>query len=67
MIWYKTGNMWLDNRMNDIIQFHSELYTPAAMNSPLTDEERETLHRRFKSINALLTKVAKREAKKRKK
>ena len=66
MIWYKTGNMWLDNRMNDIIQFHSELYTPAAINSPLTDEERETIHRRFKSINTLLTKVAKREAKKRK-
>ena len=66
MIWYKTGNMWLDNRMNDIMQFHSELYTPAAINSPLTDEERETIHRRFKSINALLTKVAKREAKKRK-
>ena len=67
MIWYKTGNTWLDNRMNDIMQFHSELYTPAAMNSPLTEEERETLHRRFKSINLLLNKVAKREAKKRKK
>ena len=67
MIWYKTGNTWLDNKMNDIVQFHSELYTPVAMSSPLTDEERETLHRRFKSINLLLTKVAKREAKKRKK
>lgn len=67
MIWYKTGNTWLDNRMSDIMQFHSELYTPAAMNSPLTEEERETLHRRFKSINLLLTKVVKREAKKRKK
>lgn len=67
MIWYKTGNMWLDNKMNEIMQFNSELDTPAAMNSPLTDEERETLHRRFKSINLLLNKVAKREAKKRKK
>ena len=66
MIWYKTGNMWLDNKMNEIMQFNSELNTPAAMSSPLTDEERETLHRRFKSINLLLTKVAKREAKKRK-
>ena len=66
MIWYKTGNMWLDNKMNEIMQFNSELNTPAAMNSPLTNEERETLHRRFKSINLLLTKVAKREAKKRK-
>jgi Trp operon repressor len=67
MIWYKTGNIWLDQRMDDIIQFNSELYTPAALNSPLTDDEREALHRRFKSINSLLTKVAKREAKKRKK
>lgn len=67
MIWYKTGNMWLDNKMNEIMQFNSELDTPAAMNSPLTNEERETLHRRFKSINLLLNKVAKREAKKRKK
>jgi len=67
MIWYKTGNMWLDNKMNEIMQFNSELDTPAAMNSPLTDEERETLHRRFKSINLLLNKVSKREAKKRKK
>lgn len=66
MIWYKTGNMWLDNKMNEIMQFNSELDTSAAMNSPLTDEEREILHRRFKSINLLLTKVAKREAKKRK-
>lgn len=66
MIWYKTGNMWLDNKMNEIMKFNSELNTPAAMNSPLTDEERETLHRRFKSINLLLTKVAKRKAKKRK-
>ena len=66
MIWYKTGNTWLDNKMNEIMQFNSELDTPAAMNSPLTNEERETLHRRFKSINLLLTKVAKREAKKRK-
>jgi Trp operon repressor len=67
MIWYKTGNIWLDQRMDDIIQFNSELYTPAALNSPLTDDERETLHKRFKSINSLLNKVAKREAKKRKK
>ena len=66
MIWYKTGNMWLDNKMNEIIQFNSELFTAAEINKPLTDEERETLHRRFKSINLLLTKVAKREAKKRK-
>ena len=44
MIWYKTGNTWLDNRMNDIIQFHSELYTPVAIDSPLTDDERETIH-----------------------
>jgi hypothetical protein len=49
------------------MDFHSELNSCAAINSPLTAEERETLHRRFKSINTLLNKVAKREAKKRKK
>lgn len=49
------------------MNFDSELSSAACCSSPLTTKEVETLQRRFKSINLLLTKVAKREAKKRKK
>lgn len=67
MIWMKTGNKWLDNHITALYNFHSEIDSCAGEASPLTAEERETLHRRFKSINTILCKVAKREAKKRKK
>lgn len=66
MIWYKTGNKWLDSKIQGLANFDSELDSAACCNSPLTAKEVETLQRRFKSINLLLTKVAKREAKKRK-
>ena len=66
MIWYKTGNKWLDKHITSLYNFHSEIDSCAGEASPLTVEERETLHRRLKSINTLLCKVAKREAKKRK-
>lgn len=67
MIWIGTGNKWLDSKIQDLVNFDSELSSAACCNSPLTAKEVETLQRRFKSINLLLTKVAKREAKKRKK
>ena len=50
-----------------VMDFNSELNSLACHNSPLTRDEMETLNKRFKSINSLLNKVAKREAKKRKK
>ena len=62
-----TGDRWLDGHIRALYNFHSEIDSCAGIASPLTAEERETLHRRFKSINTLLCKVAKREAKKRKK
>ena len=67
MMWMDTGNRWLDGHIRALYNFHSEIDSCAGIASPLTAEERETLHRRFKSINTLLCKVAKREAKKRKK
>ena len=67
MTWMDTGNRWLDGHIRALYNFHSEIDSCAGIASPLTAEERETLHRRFKSINTLLCKVAKREAKKRKK
>ena len=67
MMWMMVGNAWLDGSIKKLMDFHSELNSCAAINSPLTAEERETLHKRFKSINTLLCKVARREAKKRKK
>jgi hypothetical protein len=67
MMWMDTGNRWLDGHIRALMNFHSEIDSCAGIASPLTTEERETLHRRFKSINTLLCKVAKREAKKRKK
>jgi hypothetical protein len=66
-MWEMTGNKWLDSKIKAIMDFNSELNTPACHNSPLTQDEMETLNKRFKSINLLLNKVAKREAKKRKK
>ena len=66
-MWAMTGNKWLDSKIKDIMDFNSELNSLACHNSPLTQDEMETLNKRFKSINLLLNKVAKREAKKRKK
>lgn len=66
-MWEMTGNKWLDDKIRDVMNFNSELNSPACQNSPLTQDEMETLNKRFKSINSLLNKVAKREAKKRKK
>lgn len=64
MIWMNTGNKWLDGHIRTLMNFHSEIDSCAGIASPLTREERETLHRRLKSINTLLCKVAKRETKK---
>ena len=66
-MWAMTGNKWLDSKIKDIMDFNSELNSLACHNSPLTQDEVTTLNKRFKSINSLLNKVAKREAKKRKK
>ena len=66
-MWEMTGNKWLDSKIRAIMDFNSELNSPACHNSPLTQDEMETLNKRFKSLNLLLNKVAKREAKKRKK
>lgn len=66
-MWAMTGNKWLDSKIRDIMNFNSELNSPACHTSPLTRDEIETLNKRFKSINSLFNKVAKREAKKRKK
>ena len=64
-MWAMTGNKWLDSKIKAIMDFNSELNSLACHNSPLTRDEMETLNKRFKSINLLLNKVAKREAKKR--
>ena len=66
-MWSMTGDKWLDSKIKAMMDFNSELNSLACHNSPLTQDEMETLNKRFKSINALLNKVAKREAKKRKK
>ena len=65
-MWEMTGNKWLDGKIRAIMDFNSELNSPACHNSPLTRDEMEALNKRFKSINLLLNKVAKRERKKRK-
>lgn len=65
-MWAMTGNKWLDSKIRDIMNFNTELNSLACHNSPLTRDEMEALNKRFKSINSLLNKVAKREAKKRK-
>lgn len=65
-MWIATGNQWLDSKIKDIINFNSELDAGACMNSPLTNDEIAALRKKLKSINVLLTKVARREQKKRK-
>ena len=50
MIWIGTGNKWLDSKIQDLVNFDSELSSAACCNSPLTAKEVETLQRRFKSI-----------------
>lgn len=66
-MWSMTGNKWLDSKIRAVMDFNSELNSPAAHSSPLTVDDRIALNKKFKSINTLLNKVAKREAKKRKK
>lgn len=66
-IWGMTGHKWLDSKIRDIMNFNTELNSAACASSPLTEDEKAALNKKFKSINALLTKVSKREAKKRKK
>lgn len=61
MIWIATGNKRLDGHIRALMNFNSELDTPACMNSPLTSSDIETLRKRIKSINTLLNKVAKRK------
>lgn len=63
----ETGSPWLDRHVRNLMNFNSELGSCAAMASPLTAEEIDALHRRIKSINTVLCKVAKRQAKKIKK
>lgn len=65
-MWSMTGNKWLDSKIRAVMDFNSELNSPAAHSSPLTVDDRIALNRKFKSINTLLNKVAKRERKKRK-
>lgn len=65
-IWAMTGNKWLDSKIRAIMDFNTELNSLAAHSSPLTVDERIALNKKFKSINTLLNKVAKRERKKRK-
>jgi ppGpp synthetase/RelA/SpoT-type nucleotidyltranferase len=60
MLWIKTGNKWLDEKIVELMNFHGELKTLACMNSPITTEEVETIERRVKSLSTLLNKVAKR-------
>lgn len=67
MMWMETGSPWLDRHVKNLMNFNSELSSCAAMASPLTAEEIDALHRRIKSINTVLCKVAKRQAKKIKK
>lgn len=64
-IWELTGNKWLDSKIRDLVNFNSELNSVACASSPLTEDEKAALNKKFMSINTLLTKVAKREAKKR--
>lgn len=65
-MWAMTGNKWLDSKIRAIMDFNTELNSLAAHSSPLTVDERIALNKKFKSINTLLNKVAKRERKKRK-
>ena len=65
-MWAMTGNKWLDSKIRAVMDFNSELNSPAAHSSPLTVDDRIALNKKFKSINTLLNKVAKRERKKRK-
>lgn len=65
MIWAATGNQWLDSHIKSLMNFNSELDTGACMNSPLTNDEIAILRKKFKSINTLFTKIARRENKRR--
>lgn len=65
-MWAMTGNKWLDSKIRAIMDFNTELNSLAAHSSPLTVDERIALNKKFKSINTLLNKVAKRERKKKK-
>lgn len=65
-MWAMTGDKWLDSKIRAVMDFNSELNSFAAHSSPLTVDERIALNKKFKSINTLLNKVAKRERKKRK-
>ena len=43
-IWGMTGDKWLDSKIKAVMDFNSELNSVACHNSPLTQDEMETLN-----------------------
>lgn len=58
MIWYGTGNKWLDTWIHKFMVFSSELNSAAA--DCLTDKEKEMLNKTLVKINNVNKLVSKR-------
>lgn len=67
MIWYQTGNRWLDSVVSKCMCINSELRSCACISSPLTEAEVQKLEKAMKACNKVFEAVYKRELKKRKK
>jgi hypothetical protein len=66
MIWYQTGNKWLDTVVSKCMSINSELDSCACINSPLKAEEVQKIQKAMKTCNKVFEAVYKRELKKRK-
>lgn len=65
MICYSTGNTWLDRRLREVLNFYTELNTPACLSdSNITSKDREDIRKalaRFEAISKRIHKKAKKD------
>ena len=65
MMCYSTGNTWLDRRLREVLNFYTELNTPACLSDPyITSKDREDIKKalaRFEAISKRIHKKAKKD------
>ena len=57
MIWYQTGNKWLDTVVSKCMSINSELSSCACINSPLRESEVQKLEKAMQACNEVFEAV----------
>lgn len=60
MIWSATGNYWLDGWIRHVMNFESELDSPACSRAPLDSKDREDLRKCVEKLNKINQRIRKR-------